>query len=29
MPTLTIDKPSPKQKLFLTDKHKYVAFGGA
>lgn len=29
MPTLTIDKPSPKQELFLTDKHRHVAFGGA
>ena len=30
MPTLTIQKPSPKQELFLTagDK-KYIAFGGA
>lgn len=29
MPTLTIDKPSPKQELFLTDTHKNIAFGGA
>lgn len=26
---LTIEPPSEKQKLFLTDKHKHVAFGGA
>lgn len=30
MPTLTIDKPSPKQELFLKAKDKkYIAFGGA
>lgn len=29
MKTLTIDPPSEKQKLFLTTKTKYVAFGGA
>lgn len=29
MPTLKIDKPNEKQKLFLKDKHKYVGFGGA
>ena len=30
MPTLTIDRPSPKQDLFLTAKDKkYIAFGGA
>ena len=29
MPELLIPKPSPKQMLFLTDEHKYVAFGGA
>ena len=29
MPTLDIPAPSPKQKLFLTDTHKYVGFGGA
>ena len=23
------DEPSPKQRLFLTDRHKYVCFGGA
>lgn len=30
MPTLTINRPSPKQELFLSagDK-KYIAFGGA
>lgn len=27
--TLTIDKPSPKQKLFLKADTKYIAFGGA
>ena len=27
--TLDIPKPSPKQMLFLTDRHKYVCFGGA
>jgi hypothetical protein len=29
MPTLTIPKPSEKQKLFLTADKKYIAFGGA
>ena len=29
MPTLTMPRPSEKQKLFLTDTHKYIAFGGA
>lgn len=29
MPTLDIPAPSPKQKLFLADQHKYVGFGGA
>jgi len=29
MPELNIPSPSPKQMMFLTDKHKYVAFGGA
>lgn len=29
MKTLEIPKPSPKQMQFLTDKHKYVCFGGA
>ena len=30
MPTLTIDRPSPKQELFLTaNDKKYIAFGGA
>ena len=29
MPTLTISPPSDKQKLFLSDHHKYIAFGGA
>lgn len=27
--TLKIPKPSPRQKLFLTDTHRYIAFGGA
>lgn len=26
---IKLSKPSPKQKLFLNDKHRYVAFGGA
>ena len=29
MPTLAIPRPSEKQMQFLTDKHKYVCFGGA
>ena len=29
MPTLTIPKPSDKQKLFLMADKKYIAFGGA
>ena len=29
MRKLKIPEPSPKQKLFLTDEHRYVAFGGA
>lgn len=30
MPTLTIDRPSPKQELFLNASgKKYIAFGGA
>lgn len=29
MPTLTMQKPSEKQKLFLTADKKYIAFGGA
>ena len=29
MPTLTMPKPSEKQKLFLTADKKYIAFGGA
>lgn len=29
MPTLTLPAPSEKQKLFLTDTHKYIGFGGA
>jgi len=26
---LKLGVPSEKQKLFLTDKHRYVGFGGA
>lgn len=26
---LQLGSPSEKQKLFLTDKHRYVAYGGA
>lgn len=29
MPTLTLSPPSEKQKLFLKEEHKYIAFGGA
>lgn len=29
MPTLSIPKPSEKQKLFLMADKKYIAFGGA
>ena len=29
MPTLIISEPNDKQKLFLLDTHKYIAFGGA
>ena len=29
MPKLTISAPNERQKLFLSAKHKYVAFGGA
>lgn len=29
MPVLTLPAPSEKQKLFLTDTHKYIGFGGA
>lgn len=29
MAELTIGKPNEKQKKFLLDKHKYIAFGGA
>lgn len=27
--TLTFERPNPRQRLFLTDRHRYVAFGGA
>lgn len=29
MPTLKLQEPNAKQKMFLEDKHKYIAFGGA
>lgn len=29
MRTLTLDAPNERQKLFLKDRHKYIAFGGA
>ena len=29
MKTVTIPAPNPKQRLFLLDRHRYVAFGGA
>lgn len=29
MNRLTLPAPSPKQRLFLEDKHKYICFGGA
>ena len=29
MPTLSIPKPSDKQKLFLMADKKFIAFGGA
>jgi hypothetical protein len=29
IPTLSIPKPSEKQKLFLMADKKYIAFGGA
>lgn len=29
MKTLTMPEPNPKQKLFMKDKHRYVAYGGA
>lgn len=29
MTTLTISTPNSKQKMFLQDKHRHVAFGGA
>lgn len=29
MPTLTIEQPNEKQKLFLSETHKYVGFGGS
>ena len=29
MTTITIPAPNPKQRQFLLDRHRYVAFGGA
>lgn len=29
MPSLTIEQPNERQKLFLTADKKYIAFGGA
>ena len=29
MKTLVLDRPNEKQRLFLLDRHRYVAFGGA
>lgn len=29
MISLALESPSPKQQLFLLDKHRHVAFGGA
>ncbi len=29
MPTLTLPEPNEKQKLFLTDTHRHVGYGGA
>ena len=29
MPELALPPPSDKQKLFLTDRHKYIGYGGA
>lgn len=29
MITIHIDKPNARQELFLRDRHKYIAFGGA
>lgn len=29
MPQLVLPMPNEKQKLFLEDTHKYIAFGGA
>lgn len=29
MPTLKLEEPNERQKLFLTAKKKYIAFGGA
>lgn len=29
MPSLTIDQPNDRQKLFLTADKKFIAFGGA
>ena len=29
MPNLKLTYPSEKQKQFMTDEHKFLAFGGA
>ena len=29
MITLKIDRPNPKQDIFLRDRHKHVGYGGA
>lgn len=29
MPTVDLGKPNKKQDLFLRDRHRHVAFGGA
>ena len=29
MKTLTMPEPNPKQRMFMKDKHRYVAYGGA
>ena len=29
MPTLNLGKPNEKQRAFLLDTHKHIAFGGS
>ena len=29
MPTLVINKPNPRQEIFMSADKKYIAFGGA